>query len=176
MVPATGRESDARRVCFKEEDRTRWTSPGAWRSINGDTAYGRRSMKDQYGLVPKYGQSSIQYLWRYIPCAETSAACSNDEVYRVWLIIDPGYDRLTNELRVIGDDFGAKDLIPAGLEEVDCGGAGLVEEIISGGCIAHGQDGCGHHGFRGSGCAGVPGSTDSEMCSWVEMLISICWP
>jgi len=38
MVPATGRESDARGVCFREEDRIRWIKPGAWRSMSGDTA------------------------------------------------------------------------------------------------------------------------------------------
>lgn len=38
-----------------------------------------------------------------------------------------------------------EDVVAAGLEKVGCGGAGLVEEIVGGGCIAHGQHGCGDH-------------------------------
>ena len=73
-------------------------------------------------------------------------------------IVDPRDDRLTDELFVIGDDFCVTDTIAAGLEKVGCGGAGLVHEIISRGCIAHGQHGCGHgdHGIRVSGGVEIP--------------------
>jgi len=123
MVPATGRESDASRVCFKEEDRIRWINPGAWRSISGDTAYERGKMK---GLNPKNRQREIQYLWCYVPHAEARAARGNDEVYGVRPIVKPGGDRLTDELCVIGDDFGVKDMIAVSVENVGCCGPGLV--------------------------------------------------
>lgn len=36
-----------------------------------------------------------------------------------------------------------KDSISVAVEEVNGGRAGFVQEVVNGGCIADGQDGCG---------------------------------
>jgi hypothetical protein len=121
-------------------------------------------MEINMGLEPKYRQSIIQYLWCYVPCTKTGATRGYDEVDWPWPIVDPSHDRLTNELCVIGDDFGVEYLIPATLEQACGGGAGLVEGVISEGCIADGQYGCGHHEVWMDGCVGVLGCVEMGFC------------
>lgn len=77
MVPATGRESDASRVCFKENEKIKWINPGAWRSISGETAYTKGQASDR--RTSKGGD--IQYLWCHVSLAEACTACCDDEVY-----------------------------------------------------------------------------------------------
>lgn len=135
MVPATGRESDAKGVCFNEEDRTRWTKPGAWRSIRGDTAWSHVEIN---GLKTEDSQSRVQYLWSYVPRAETGTASGDDEVDGMRRAVNPPVDRLTDELFVIGNDRGMEDTIPVGLEKVGRSRTRPVEQIIDRGCIADG--------------------------------------
>ena len=146
MVPTTGRESDAKGVWFKDEDRIRWTRPGAWRSIRGDTACGQGwKINDLY---PEDSQSRVEYLWGHVPHAETCATCGDDEVDGVGSITDPRVDRLTDEQGVIRNYGDVWDEISTAPKEVGCGEAGGVQEIIGKGCIADCEHGCGHHGVR----------------------------
>ena len=91
----------------------------------------------------------VQHLWGYVPRGETCATGRDDEVDGMGGITDPRVDRLTDEQGVIGHDCGLEDEISTAGEEGDCGGAGGVQRAVCGGCIAHGQHGCGRHGVRG---------------------------
>ena len=147
MVPTTGRESDAKGVWFKDEERIRWTRPGAWRSIRGDRAWDQGQKIND--LDAEDSQSRVVHLWGHVPHAETCATCGNDEVDWVGGITDPRDDRVTDELRVIRDYGGVWDKISTAPQEVGCGEAGGVQEIIGKRSIAHGEHGCGEHGDPG---------------------------
>jgi hypothetical protein len=105
-----------------------------------DQTWGMALNQRGHGLRPGMARSRNQwsewtkqrivYLRGYIPHAEAGPTCGDDEIRGLGGIAGPPIDRLTDELCVIRDDPGVNDTVAAGAEEVGCGRAGAIEELV----------------------------------------------